>query len=207
MKKVEVLDQKGKKIEDYTLSKEIFGIEPNQSVLLQYIHVYRSNQRQGTSKVKTRSEVSGGGRKPWRQKGTGRARVGSIRSPIWRHGGITHGPIPKDWTKKISKNLKRLALKSALSAKASKNKIFVLDNLSIKDPSTKEVAKVLNNFKFEGSQLVVLGSLDRNLIKSANNIPGVTTVQGNSLSAYDVLVNKNILFLKDGLKLLEETYK
>src|SRR3989344_2069599 len=143
--KIDVLDIKGKKVDEITLKKEIFGIEPNETVLAQYVRVYRTNQRQGTSSTLNRGEVSGGGKKPWKQKGTGRARVGSTRNPIWVHGGVAHGPKPKDWTLKLPKKVKRLALISALSSAVEKKKLTVLDKIEIESPKSKLVSEIVKN--------------------------------------------------------------
>lgn len=205
--KLEVLDIKGKKVEDMDVSSQIFGVKPNLIVLGQYIRAYLSNQRQGTSSSKTRGEVSGGGKKPWKQKGTGRARAGSTRGPIWRHGGISHGPKPKSWYLDIPKKMKRLALFSALSSKYSENKIKVLDSLSLKQPKTKEIVQMISSLDLNDKLLIVFDVINENNFKSARNIFGVKTALVDNLNAFEVMKSKNILFLKDGIKNLEGKYE
>lgn len=205
--KVKVLDKKGTKIEDITLSDEIFNIKPNESVLRQYIRVYRTNQRQGTSSTKTRSEVSGGGKKPWRQKGTGRARHGSIRSPIWVGGGVAHGPKPRPFSLKMPKKMKVLAFKSALSIKFNDKKAFVVDKLDFKEPKTNEMVKILEKLKIDGKSILIWLKKDINLVKSASNIPFLKTRFVKSLNPYDLIENENIIFIKDAVLDLDSRYK
>ncbi|HLC93773.1 MAG TPA: 50S ribosomal protein L4 [Patescibacteria group bacterium] len=204
--KVDVLDSKGKKVNEITLKKEVFGIEPNTIVLSQYVRVWRANQRQGTSSTLTRGEVSGGGKKPWKQKGTGRARVGSTRNPIWTHGGVSHGPKPKDWRLSLPKKLRKLALISALSSAVSENKLTVLDKIEIKDPKSKLVKDLLTTLKLEGSVLIVSNGKSQNLVLGARNISNLTTTPVTTLNAYDVLRAGKIILEKDAVLALQKKY-
>jgi large subunit ribosomal protein L4 len=204
--KVKVLDTKGNTVEEITLKKEVFGIEPNLEILGQYLRVFKANLRQGTSSTKTRGDVSGGGIKPWRQKGTGRARVGSSRVPLWRHGGISHGPQPHDWSLRFPKKMKRLAIISALSSIAADKKITVLDKISMKTPDTKAMAEILKKIDVAGKILIVLNNPESNTIKSAKNIKGVKTTVTTNLNAYELLNAKNVVFLKDAVESLEKKY-
>ena len=205
--KVEVIDNKNAKVEDLTLDKSVFGLEENKHLLAQCIHVYRTNQRQGNSHTLTRSEVSGGGRKPWRQKGTGRARHGSIRSPIWVHGGISHGPKPKDYAKKLPKKMKKMAMKVALSAKVRNGEVKVIDNIKISKPNTKKIAKLLEKIKMDKKTLIVMNKSDQNIVKSAANLPRIEVVAQDSVNIYQILNAKEVLFEKDAIKSLEKKYK
>ncbi|MFC1621949.1 50S ribosomal protein L4 [Patescibacteria group bacterium] len=202
--KVSVKDQKGKKIEEITLKKEVFGVEMNQALLTQYIRVFLANQRQGTSSAKTRAEISGGGKKPWKQKGTGRARAGSSRSPLWRHGGITHGPKPKSWRLEMPKKMKKLVMKVALSQKAKEKEITVLDKLTFKKPSTKDMAAMFKKLKLEGKSILVVKEKNESVAKSARNIPEVTTALVSNVNAFEIIKNKNVIFTKNALKDLEK---
>lgn len=204
--KIDVFDKKGKSVEKMELDKNVFGVEPNQTLLSQYVRVFRANQRQGTSSTKERSEVRGGGRKPWRQKGTGRARHGSIRSPLWVGGGIAHGPRPKSWNLSLPKRMKRAAIVSALSLKQSKNQVKVLKNLTMKEPKTKEVVEILKNLKLRGKTLLVLDKNDANIVKSARNIEKLSVSLGENLNGYDLISNQDVLFLKDAVIKLQEKY-
>ena len=201
--KLQVLDKKGKNIEEITLKDSVFKAEINKDLLAQYIYIYTSNQRQGTSSTKDRSEVSGGGKKPWRQKGTGRARVGSIRSPLWRHGGVIHGPNPKSWNLKLSKRLKQQAMISALSAKVSSNTLKILDDLSIKTPKTKEISNLMKTLELKGKILFVLAKNDQAILKSSANI---SISQASNLNVYELLRAKNVLFLKKAIEEVEKKY-
>jgi large subunit ribosomal protein L4 len=205
--KIQVIDLKGEKLEELTLSDKVFGIEPNKEILKQYVRVYRSNQRQGNASTKTRAEVSGGGKKPWAQKHTGRARAGSNRSPIFVHGGVAFGPKPKSWKLDLSKTVRTLAMKSALSQKAKEKKITILDKVSFKKPSTKDFANGLEKIKIAGKILFVWLGKDENLVRSVRNMPKITVAYAGSLSAYDVLDAKNIIFMKDAVLNLEEKLK
>ncbi|KKS20478.1 MAG: ribosomal protein L4/L1e, large subunit ribosomal protein L4 [candidate division WWE3 bacterium GW2011_GWC1_41_7] len=205
--KIDVLDIKGKKVDEITLKKEIFGIEPNETVLAQYVRVYRTNQRQGTSSTLNRGEVSGGGKKPWKQKGTGRARVGSTRNPIWVHGGVAHGPKPKDWTLKLPKKVKRLALISALSSAVEKKKLTVLDKIEIESPKSKLVCEIVKNLDLKGSTLIVLNEKNDNLLLGSRNILGLNPTLLNNLNAYDILNARNVVFMKDAILGVQKKYE
>ena len=186
MAKVTVYNMKGSEVGSLELNDAVFGVEINEHLVHMAVVQQLANNRQGTQKAKTRSEVSGGGRKPWRQKGTGRARQGSTRSPQWTHGGVVFAPTPRDYTFKLNKKEKRAALKSALTAKVNDQKFIVLDELKLSEIKTKNFQEVLNNLKVEGA-LVVLNDNDQNVILSARNIPEVKTTQINSLNVFDVL--------------------
>jgi len=189
-----------------TVSSDLFEIVPNIPLLNQYIYIYRTNQRQGNSKVKTRSEVSGGGRKPWQQKHTGRARQGSIRSPIWRHGGVAHGPLPKNWSLSFPAKMRSLALKSALSIKASQGRVAVLEDPVMKKPSAKEAKKILVGTKSRGKTLLVQEENDLNVRKSVSNLPNTKVSLAQNLCAYDVVWAENLLLTEKALNFLEEKY-
>lgn len=205
--KIDVYNQEGGKLKTQTeLNDQIFGIVPNTDLMAQYVRVYRANQRQGTVKTKTRGEVSGGGRKPWRQKGTGRARHGSIRSPIWVGGGTVHGPQPKDWSLQMPKKMKRKALFSALSQKARQEGILVLSKLELKGIKTSDLAKILSKLPVKDKALIALEGMNENVILSARNLSGVKTIQVKDLNAYEVLDTKTAIFSKEALKVLEETF-
>jgi large subunit ribosomal protein L4 len=206
--KLDVYDIKGKKIEAIELEKSVFDVVPNLDALKQYIRVFQLNQRQGTSSVKTRAEVSGSGRKPWKQKGTGRARVGSSRTPLWRHGGIVHGPKPRSWALSLPAKIKRLALISALSKKFSEDKILVLDSVDIKTPKTTEMIEIMNALKVKPYKvLVVLPEDSQNIRKSAQNIKGVSTALAHNLNTHEVLLANKVIFLKPALLNIQEKYK
>lgn len=204
--KVKVLNTKAEVVEEITLSDDVFGIEPNEPLLAQYIRVFSINQRQGTSSTKTRAEVSGGGKKPWKQKGTGRARHGSIRSPIWVGGGIAHGPRPYKPSLKMSKKMRILAFKSALSYKFKDKRVTVLDEVKFEKPSTKNLAEILKKLKIEGNTLLVWFKKDENLVKSASNISVLNTKSVASLNGYDLLRSQNIIFMKDAVLDIEKKY-
>ena len=206
MPNVSVFDMNGKKVSDIALADSIFGIEPNVSAMHLVVVNYLANQRQGTQSTLTRSEVSGGGKKPWRQKGTGRARQGSTRSPQWYHGGIAHGPKPRDYGFDINKKVRRLAMKSALSSKAAAEEIVVLENLELNEIKTKEVVKVLSNLETGKKVLVVLPEKNDVIYRSARNIAGVKTTLVNTLNVYDILNCDTIVILKDSVAKIEEVY-
>lgn len=205
--KIDVIDLKGEKIEEINLSDKIFGIKPNDEALKQYLRVYMTNQRQGTSSVKTRAEVSGGGKKPWAQKGTGRARQGSIRSPIWVHGGVAHGPKPKEWRLSVSKKIVVLALKSILSQRMDEKKIIILDKVKFEKPNTKKFSEAFNKLKIKGKSIIVWLNKDENILKSVRNIKGINLVNAGTLGAHDVVNTRNIIFMKDAVLSIEERYK
>ncbi|MFS0906724.1 50S ribosomal protein L4 [Priestia aryabhattai] len=204
MPKVALFNQNGENVGEIELQDAVFGIEPNNKVLFDAIVMQRASQRQGTSKVKNRSEVRGGGRKPWRQKGTGRARQGSIRSPQWRGGGVVFGPVPRSYSYKLPKKVRRLAIKSALSTKVQDNSIVVLETLSFDAPKTKEMVAVLKNLTVERKALVVTADLNENVALSARNIPGVTVVAANGLSVLDVMNHDKLVITKDAVEKVEE---
>ena len=203
--KVDLYSETGTKLTTKVeLPKEIFGIKPNKAALRQYIHVYQTNQRQGTSKAKTRGEVRGGGKKPWRQKGTGRARHGSIRSPIWVGGGVVHGPRPREFSLSIPKKMARLALKSALSLKAGEGKVTVLQGLGFKEPKTAKAADLLKKLKAGKRVLLLIPEKDDNLYLSFRNIPGVEVREARNMNAYDVVLAGDILLLEEAISNLNE---
>ena len=206
MPKIDVYDIEGKKVKTLELNEEIFGIEPNEAVVHSVLVNYLANQRQGTQSTKTRSEVSGGGKKPWRQKGTGRARQGSIRAPQWVGGGIALGPKPRSYKYTVNKKERRLAIKSMLSSKVLENELVVVDSLPLKEIKTKEMVKALNNLKVEGKTVILLPESNLNVEKSARNIEGVKTLKVNTINVYDLLKHKNLVLTEDTVKKLEEVY-
>lgn len=206
MPQVTVFDMTGKSVAEMTLSDAIFGIEPNTSVMHAAVVNYLANQRQGTQSTLTRSEVSGGGRKPWKQKGTGRARQGSTRAPQWTHGGIALGPKPRDYSYELPKKVKRLALKSAFSAKVADNNLIVVDNIAVEGYKTKAVAEMLSNLGADKKALIVMPEVDAKLIKSAANIPGVKTALVNTINVYDILNCDKFIVAKSALEKIEEVY-
>ena len=206
MPKVDVYDIEGKKVKTIELKEEIFGIKPNEAVVHRVLVNYLANQRQGTQSTKTRSEVSGGGRKPWRQKGTGRARQGSIRAPQWIKGGIALGPKPRSYKYTVNKKERRLAILSCLSSKVLEKELVVVDSLPLKEIKTKEMAKALTNLKVEGKTLILLPEKNENVQKSARNIEGVKTTLVNTINVYDLLKYKNLVITLDTVKKLEEVY-
>lgn len=205
---IDIHNQEGKKIEQIELPKEIFEIKLNTDLVHQVVLVQTANRRRKIAKAKGRSEVRGGGRKPWRQKGTGRARVGSIRSPIWRGGGVTFGPLTeKVFKKRIPKKMRRKALFMVLSVKAKENLLLVLDKLEIEKPNTKAMVKVLNKlFLKKGSGLVVLPKIDKNVILSIKNIPKINTIQAKELNVLDLLSYKYLVMPKEAIKIIKDTF-
>ncbi|MBR6033204.1 MAG: 50S ribosomal protein L4 [Clostridia bacterium] len=206
MLKLDVYNAEGKKVSDVELKEEIFGIVPNEAVVHSVVVNYMANQRQGTQSTKTRAEVSGGGRKPWRQKGTGRARQGSIRAPHWIKGGIALGPKPRSYSYRVNKKEKALAVKSVLSSKVAGEEIVIVDKLELKEIKTKSMAKVLNNLKVEGKALILLPEQNKNVQYSSRNIEGVKTRVVNSMNAYDLLNCNKIVLTLDAVKKIEEVY-
>ncbi len=206
MPKIDVYNIEGKKVSDVELNENVFGIEPNEAVVHSVLVNYMANQRQGTQSTKTRSEVSGGGKKPWKQKGTGRARQGSIRATQWIKGGIALGPKPRSYKYTVNKKERRLAIKSMLSSKVIENEIIVLDAIPFKEIKTKNMANVLNNLKVEGKTLIVLPEKNENVQKSARNIEGVKTSLVNTMNAYDLLKYKKLIVTLDAVKKIEEVY-
>ena len=206
MPKIDVYDIEGKKVSTVDLNEEIFGIEPNEAVVHSVLVNFLANQRQGTQSTKTRAEVRGGGRKPWRQKGTGHARQGSIRAPQWIKGGIALGPKPRSYKYQVNKKEKRLAIRSCLSSKVLENELTVVDNLALKEIKTKDMAKALTNLKVEGKTLILLPEKNETVQKSARNIEGVKTTLVNTINVYDLLKYKNLVITLDTVKKLEEVY-
>lgn len=206
MANIKVLNKAGEQVSELTLKDEIFAIEPNTSAMHTAVVNYLANQRQGTQSTLTRAEVSGGGKKPWRQKGTGRARQGSTRSPQWYHGGIALGPKPRSYKYTINKKVRRLAMKSALSAKLAADEMIVLDSFELEAVKTKEVAKTLAAVGAGKKTLIVLPEKDDTIFKSARNIAGVKVALVNTLNVYDMLNCTKILFLKDAVAKVEEVY-
>ncbi len=203
---LDILDTKGNKTEQFSLNDAVFNITQNDMAVAQYVRVYANNQRQGTSSTKTRGEVSGGGKKPWKQKGTGRARVGSSRNPIWRHGGVAHGPKPKDWSLNISKKLRNLAFLSVLSSKAQEKKILVVDSINMETPKTKEALAIVKNLDIVGKILFVTNGFNENFLKSVNNVPNFRSVLVSDLNTYDVLSCDYVVFIKDAVLNLQDKY-
>ena len=206
MAQFDVLDMNGKKVSTIELSDAVFGITPNEKVMYMAIVNFLANQRQGTQSTKTRSEVSGGGRKPWRQKGTGRARQGSTRSPQWTHGGIALGPKPRDYSFRLNKKVKRLALLSALSSKAQSGEIVVVDKIEAAEYKTKTVANMLTAVGVTKKALIVTPAVDAKLVKSAANIPGVKTTTADNINTYEVLNGGKFVISVDAAKKLEEVF-
>ena len=205
MKKIDVLNVQGKKVKDITLNESVFGIEPNDTVIYDAIRVATSNARQGTHSVKTRAEVSGGGRKPWRQKGTGRARQGSTRAPHWIHGGVAFGPqTDKNYTLKMNRKERRLALKSALSYKVLDNELIILDELKLASAKTKEMKDILANLNVERNILVVVDELDENLILAARNLENVLLLQADEINTMDIISAHVLIATEAAIKSVEE---
>ncbi|HHV31415.1 50S ribosomal protein L4 [Caproiciproducens sp. LBM24188] len=206
MPTVAVLDMAGKEVGKIDLSDAIFGIEPNVKVLHDAVVNYLANQRQGTQSALTRAEVSGGGKKPWKQKGTGHARQGSTRAPQWTHGGIVFAPKPRDYSYSLNKKVKRLALKSALSSKVNDNALVVLDKISLDEYKTKAIAAMLKAIGSGKRTLIVLPEVNEKVIASASNIPGVKTAMVNTLNVYDIINADRFIVLKDAVAQIEEVY-
>lgn len=207
MSQISVFDMTGKKVADTELNDAIFGIEPNKAIMHAMVVNYLANQRQGTQSTLTRTEVSGGGRKPWRQKGTGHARQGSIRAPQWTHGGIALGPKPRTYRFTVNKKLKRLAMKSALSSKVLSGDMIVLDAIAMNEYKTKDIVKMLKAVGAEGQKaLIVMPEVDSKVIKSASNIPGVKTALVNTINVYDILNYDKFVVVKDAVAKIEEVY-
>ena len=206
MPNVSVFDMNGKKVSDLALAESVFGIEPNSYAMHLCVVNYLANQRQGTQSTRTRSEVSGGGKKPWKQKGTGRARQGSTRAPQWTHGGIAHGPKPREYGFSINKKVRRLAMKSAFSSKVAAEELVVLDDLKLDAIKTKEVVKVLTALETGKKVLLVLPENNDVLYRSARNIAGVKVSTVNTLNVYDILNCDTMLVLKDSVARIEEVY-
>ena len=206
MPNVTVVNMQGKEVEKMDLSDSVFGIEPNGSVMNDVVKNQLANKRQGTQSALTRAEVRGGGKKPWRQKGTGRARQGSTRSPQWRHGGIVFAPKPRSYSYTLNRKVRRLAMKSALSAKMRDDELIVIDSVNTENYRTKTIAEMLHALGADKKALIVLSELDRKVIASARNIPGVKTAQVNTLNVYDILCADTFIVVKDAAKKIEEVY-
>ena len=205
MPNLAVVDMEGKNVGTIELAESIFGIEPNAAVMHQMVVNYLAAQRQGTQSALTRSEVSGGGKKPWRQKGTGRARQGSTRAPQWTGGGVVFAPVPRDYSFKMNKKEKRAALKSVLTSRVQENKLVVLDELKLDAVKTKDFVKVMSNLKVENA-LVVTAAQDNNVVLSARNVPGVETSVAANINVYDVLNHKTLVVTKDAVASIEEVF-
>ena len=206
MPSIDVYNVEGKKVKSVDLKEEVFGIEPNEAVVHSVLVNFLANQRQGTQSTKTRAEVRGGGRKPWRQKGTGRARQGSIRAPQWIKGGIALGPKPRSYKYTVNKKERRLAIKSLLSSKVLENELTVVDTFAFDTIKTKQMVNALTNLKVEGKTLILLADKTENVQKSARNIEGVKTTLVNTINVYDLLKYKNLVITLDTVKKLEEVY-
>ena len=205
MAKVAVLNMAGKEVDTIELNDAVFGVEINEHLVHMAVLQQLANNRQGTQKAKTRSEVSGGGKKPYRQKGTGHARQGSTRAPQWTHGGVVFAPVPRDYSFKLNKKEKRAALKSALTSRVNENKFVVVDALNLDEIKTKKFVEVMNNLKVEKA-LVVLNDMNENVIASAKNIPTVKTAQTNEINVFDILKYDTVVVTKDAVKTIEEVY-
>jgi large subunit ribosomal protein L4 len=206
MPSLSVVNMEGKNVGTIELAESVFGIEPNAAVMHQMVVNYLAAQRQGTQSALTRAEVSGGGRKPWRQKGTGRARQGSTRSPQWTHGGVVFAPKPRNYRFTVNKKVRRLAMKSAFSSKAQENGIIVVDSIALEEYKTKKIVAMLNAIGADKKTLIVLDSVDSKVIKSANNIPGVKTAQVNTLNVYDILNADKLVIAQGAVSKIEEVY-
>ena len=204
MPKVALFNQTGSQVGEVELNDSIFGIEPNNHVLFEAVVMQRASLRQGNHKTKIRSEVAGGGRKPWRQKGTGRARQGSIRSPQWRGGGTVFGPVPRSYSYKLPKKVRRLAIKSALSSKVVAENVLVLESLAFDAPKTKDFTSVLKGLSINKKALIVTASLDENVSLSARNIPGITVVSAEGINVLDVLNHDKLIMTKAAVDKIEE---
>ncbi|MCL1913517.1 MAG: 50S ribosomal protein L4 [Eubacteriaceae bacterium] len=203
--KANVVNIQGEVVGEVELNEAIFGIEPNEPVVHQVVVAYLANQRQGTQSAKTRGEVSGGGKKPWRQKGTGRARAGSNRSPLWRHGGVIFAPKPRDYSKSVNKKVKRLAVKSVLSAKYADNELIILDSIRFDEPKTKKMIEVFGNLGANKPLLVIKGN-DRNVYKSVSNIPKSKCMPVSNVNVYEMLKYDQLVLTKESLETLQEVY-
>ena len=201
---VKVYNQEGSEVKDLELNEAVFGIEPNKQALFDMVLLQRASLRQGTHKVKNRTEVRGGGKKPWRQKGTGRARQGSIRAPQWRGGGVVFGPTPRSYKFKLNRKVRRLALKSALSTKIIDNEFMALEAIKFDAPKTKEMVKVLANLDAPTKTLIIVDEIDENVARSANNIPGVKLLDARRANVYDILNSDKLIMTEAAIKSVEE---
>ena len=205
MAKVSVYNMEGKEVESMDLNDAVFGVEVNEHLVHMAVVQHLANRRQGTQKAKTRSEVSGGGRKPWRQKGTGHARQGSIRAPQWKGGGVVFAPVPRDYSFKINKKAKRAAVKSALTSRVQENKLIVIDELKFDEIKTKNFKAVMDNLNV-AKAYVVINDNDEKVIKSASNLPNVNTAVANMINVYDIMNGGTVILTKDAVKTIEEVY-
>ncbi len=206
MPKVALYDMSGAQIGELELNDSVFGIEPNQAVMYDFVKMQLANKRVGTSSTKTRAEVKGSGKKPWRQKGTGRARVGSRRNPVWTGGGIVFGPKPRDFSYRLPRKVRKLAMKSALSSKVLENNLIVVDQLSFDEPRTKQMVATLQALNSSKKTLVITADGDANITKSARNIPGVKPLRVDYINVYDLLKYDTLLITKDAVAKVEEVY-
>lgn len=204
MPTLNLFNQAGEKISEVALNDAIFGITPNQQVLYDVVNAQRAALRQGTAKTKTRAEVRGGGKKPWRQKGTARARQGSIRSPQWRGGGIVFGPIPRSYAVKVNQKVKQLALKSALSYHVLAENLVLVDNITVAEPKTKLFIEIMNNLKLDDRSIVLVDSVDKNLLLASNNLPGAVVREVSQVSVYELLKFKQVVLTQGAVKYYEE---
>lgn len=206
MPTVTLYNTQGEQVGEISLADAVFGAKVNEAAMHQAVCAYLANQRQGTADTKTRTEVRGGGRKPWRQKGTGRARHGSIRSPIWKGGGVVFGPHPRSFRLTLPRKVRRLAMKSALTSKVNSGTIIVLDHLSMNEPKTKEMVRVLGNLQAGRKALIITDAPRENVIKSARNIPGVKTTHAGQLNVYDILNYDKLIITRDAVARVEEVF-
>ncbi len=206
MPTLDVWNMQGERVGNLELSETVFGAEINSSLMHQAVVKYLAAQRQGTSKVKNRSAVRGGGRKPWRQKGTGRARIGTIRAPHWTGGGVVFGPEPRDYTKKMNKKARRQAIRSALSSKLAAKELILVDGIEFEKPKTKEMIKFLENVKAGKKSLIITENSDNNIVLSARNLPNVYTVSADTISVYQLLNCESLIMTKDSVKKVEEVF-
>ncbi len=207
MKKLNIVNLKGEKVKDIALNEEVFGIVPNDAVLYDAIKLARNSERQGTHETKTRSEVSGGGRKPWRQKGTGRARQGSIRAAQWYHGGVVFGPHMRSYAKKMNRKERRLALKSALAYKAINSELIVVDSFKLESSKTKELKNILKSFEATKNVLIVVNELDENIILATRNLEYVNLLQANEVNVLDIIAADKMIIEESAVKNIEEVLK
>ena len=206
MANIAVYNMQGQEVGNIDLNDAVFGVKVNENLLHMAVVQQLANNRQGTQKAKTRSEVSGGGRKPWRQKGTGHARQGSTRAPQWTHGGVVFAPVPRDYSFKMNKKEKQAAVRSSLTDRVQQNKVIVLDQLSMSEYKTKEFVKVMENLKTAGKTLVVMADKDERVVKSAGNIPAVKTTLTSQINVYDLMNAQTVILTKDAVAKLEEVY-
>ena len=206
MPKLDILNVSGQKVDEIELNENVFGVEINEHILYEAVKNYLANQRQGTQSAKTRAEVRGGGRKPWKQKGTGRARAGSTRQPNWVGGGVVFAPKPRDYSYKIPKKMKRAAMKSALTSKVALNELIILDELMLEAPKTKDMISILANLKSGSKPIIITDDMNANVIKSSANIPGVQTTYVGRMNVYEILNSNSCIITKEAAKKIEEVY-